>query len=170
MHPTTNLLLGALGRASVRQGDSLETIAEKLRVHLSPTVEVVEESETKLVLEITSSLDASLFDGVTCGNQHLHIYTFDGKMSGLTRIGHCDHTVSRLCPNAILTEISKVRLTRVVKAGQAVRITIEKIPDTEQTNRIGTEIRCSLSGCIAETGKEIFEPCEVSATIPHSAG
>lgn len=160
MNIITKLILGAFERAEIAEGDSLEEKAEKLRRHLSPKVQEIERTEERLVLEITSSVDASLFDGITCGNQHLPAYAYpDGKMSGLTRIGHCDHTVSSLYKNAILTEISKVRLTRIVHPGETVRITIEKI--STHAVRGGQMIRSSLSGCIATSGKEIFEPCEV---------
>jgi hypothetical protein len=161
MDNTTQMLLEAYARAGIIEGDSLEEHADKLRKHLAPKVEKVERTEEMLAVEITSSVDASLFDGLTCGNRHLTEYTYpDGKMSGLTRIGHCDLTVSSLYEGATLTEISKVRLTQVVLPGDTVRITIRKIRDREV--RGGMLTWSSLEGCLAESGEEIFEPCQVT--------
>lgn len=161
MDDTTKLLLEAYARAGIIEGDSLERHADKFRKHLSPTVHEVERTEDSLVLEITSSVDASLLDGITCGNRHLPAYTYpDGKMSGLTRIGHCDLTVSSLYEGATLTEISKVNLTRITRPGDTVRITIKKIGDSE--TRAGKQTISSLEGCLASSGKAIFEPCEVT--------
>ena len=161
MDETTRLLLEAYARAGIVEGDSLEDHADKLRKHLSPTVREVERTAAMLVMEITSSVDASLFDGITCGNRHLPAYTYpDGKMSGLTRIGHCDNAVSSLYEGATLTEISKVRLTRVTHPGDTVRITIKKIRADEKWG--GTLTVSSLEGCLVGSGKEIFEPCEVT--------
>jgi hypothetical protein len=160
MDDATKLLLEAYARAGIAEGDSLKIHAEKLLKHLSPTIQEIERTADTLVVEITSSVDASLFDGITCGNRHLKAYTYpDGKMSGLTRIGHCDHAVSSLYEGAILTEISKVRLTRIVHPGDTVRITIKKI-GVEQT-KFGKQIVSSLEGCLVMSGKEIFEPCQV---------
>jgi hypothetical protein len=165
MHEATKMLVAALERAGVTKEDDLITTAEKLCLHLTPQVVEVERTDKMLVVEITSSVDASLFDGITCGNQHLGSYTFpDGKMSGLTRIGHCDHIVSSLFPGAALIRISKVSLTRLVPVGETVCIRLEYVE--EELVHGHTMLRSALSGIMKKTGKAIFEPCTVLTYQP----
>jgi hypothetical protein len=164
MHEVTKMLLPALERAGITDQDNLIETAEKLRLHLAPQVVEVERTDKKLVVEITSNIDASLFDGITCGNHHIASYTFPGgKMSGLTRIGHCDHIVSLMYPGATLIHISEVALTRVVLVGETVRITLEYIGEELLFGH--TMIRSALSGFLQKNGKEIFKPCTV-LTVP----
>lgn len=161
MTERSNLIRDALVRAGIKPGDSLDTQAIKLDRHLYPEFTVVEQTDTKLVVDITSSVDAGLFSGLTAGNQHLPLYVGEsGKMNSLTRIGHCDQIVSMMYKRAILTKISLVSFRQIVQLGETVRITLEETKQREV--RDGILISCNLSGCRPETDEPIFEPCVVT--------
>jgi len=158
---TQQLLTHALGRAGVEEGNTLKEIAQKLEDHLTPKVELVERSVEKLILDITSSVDAPLFTALCSGNKNLKAYAVpDGIQNGLTRISHFDRVVSEFYNDTMLIRIDLVELLRMVPLGATVRITIRKI-STE-----GKKVLSEVSGILLPSGKKIMTPTQVT-TVEH---
>lgn len=160
------MLIEALKRAGIEDGMSVQEIADRLEIHLSPKAEPVSKNGTEVRMYITSSVDAGLFCGVTTGNPEIQKYLFpDGKQSGLVRFGQCDRLVGEALGEQLLS-IVKISFTREVLIGETVCLVI-KLGTPEESSRPKGMIRTStITGTRLSDGKQVMEPSQVITFFP----
>tara|TARA_B100000508_G_scaffold133732_1_gene123864 strand:- start:4460 stop:4978 length:519 start_codon:yes stop_codon:yes gene_type:complete len=160
------LLIDALTRANISDGEPVESVAAKIVNHLNPKLREVERSETKVVVDVTSSVDAGIFCALTTGNPKIADYAFpDGKQSGLVRFGQCDRLVADVLGETLISVV-EIAFTRQVPVGDTVRLTIERGAAVPNEKLRGFVTKNTITGVLLPSGKPMMRPSTVITHRP----